>query len=228
MRKSSVVLLSAGLDSTVNFYAAMQETAVKLALTFDYGQRAAAKEIAAAKELAALNQVRHTVVELPWYKELGVSALTNESKQIPTGRKVGIDSEILSVNSAKAVWAPNRNGLFLNIAASYAESLKADLIVPGFNREEAATFPDNSLDFIRSVRKSLVFSTATAVDIQCYTIAMTKLDIVELGCKLRVPFEKTWPCYFAKQLWCGECESCQRAKRAYKLAKVDIHGMFEK
>ena len=102
MRKSSVVLLSAGLDSTVNFYAALQETGVKLALTFDYGQRAAAKEVAAARAIAALNQVRHTVVELPWYKDLGVSALTNESKQIPTGKRVGIDSEVLSASSAKA------------------------------------------------------------------------------------------------------------------------------
>lgn len=228
MRKSSVVLLSAGLDSSVNFYAALQETGVKLALTFNYGQRSAEKEIAAAAELASINQVRHTVVDLPWYKDLGSSALTNSSKVIPVGKRVGIDNEVLSASSAKAVWAPNRNGLFLNIAASFAESLKADLIIPGFNREEAATFPDNSLDFIRIVRKALVFSTASAVDIQCYTIAMSKLEIVELGKKLQVPFEKTWPCYFAKEIWCGECESCQRAKRAYKLAKVDIKSMFEK
>lgn len=228
MRKSSVVLLSAGLDSTVNFYAALQETNVKLALTFNYGQKAAEKEIFCAGEIAKENNVKHVTVDLPWYKDLGSSALTHSAKTIPIGKKVAIENQAISETTAKAVWAPNRNGLFLNIAATYAESLKAELIIPGFNREEAATFPDNSLDFIRSVRKSLVYSTATSVDIQCYTIAMTKVEIVELGKKLQVPFAKTWPCYFANELWCGECESCLRAKRAYKIAKVDIKGHFEK
>ena len=44
----AVVLLSGGLDSAVNLKQALDETGVALALTFDYGQRAAAREAAAA------------------------------------------------------------------------------------------------------------------------------------------------------------------------------------
>lgn len=227
-KKASVVLLSAGLDSTVNFYAALNETDVALALTFNYGQKAAAKEIACAKRLADEKKVKHQVVDLPWLKELGHSSLTDDKVAVPVGRAVSIDNEKASVATAKAVWVPNRNGVFLNIAASFAESVSAHAIVPGFNREEAATFPDNSLDYIRSVRKSFGYSTANKVDIQCYTIAMSKTEIVDLGVKLAVPFEKIWPCYLAKDRWCGECESCKRSKRAFLAARLDLKPLFEK
>jgi len=228
VKKTSVVLLSAGLDSTVNFYNALIETDVKLALTFSYGQKAALKEIERAKYIAEVNKVTHTVVDLPWLKNLGKSALTQDQYTMPVGKNISIDNLAVSTTSAKAVWVPNRNGVFLNVAASFAESIKADVIVPGFNREEAITFPDNSLDFIRSVRKSFIYSTATKVDIQCYTIAMSKIEIVELGKKLNVPFEKIWPCYQSKNIWCGECESCKRTKRAFVATRVELKHMFEK
>lgn len=227
-KKASVVLLSAGLDSTVNFFAALNDTDVALALTFNYGQKAAAKEIACAKRIADEKKVKHLVIDLPWLKELGHSSLTDDKVAVPVGRAVVIDNEKVSAATAKAVWVPNRNGVFLNIAASFAESISAETIVPGFNREEAAAFPDNSLDYIRAMRKSFSFSTANKVDIQCYTIAMSKIEIVDLGKKLLVPFEKIWPCYQAKDKWCGECESCKRSKRAFMAARLDLKPLFEK
>ena len=195
MKNGAVVLLSGGLDSTVNLYAAVKESNVRMAITFDYGQKAAAKEIAVSENLAALCGVPHTVIDLPWFKSLGASALNQSGSSIPKISSTSLDNTDITSRSAKAVWVPNRNGLFLNIAACYAESLMAEYIVPGFNREEAVTFPDNSLDFIRAMRKSFSYSTANHVDVQCYTITMSKIEIVELGKKLGVPFEKIWPCY---------------------------------
>ncbi len=228
LKKESVVLLSAGLDSTVNLYAALQETEVKLAITFNYGQKAAAKEIERSRYLADINKIKHLVIDLPWLKDLGQSSLTHENKTIPVGKNVALDIQHISEETAKAVWVPNRNGIFLNIAASFAESFRYEIIVPGFNREEAVTFPDNSLDFIRSVRKAFIYSTATHVDIQCYTITMSKSEIVDLGKKLNVPFEMIWPCYKSNDLWCGECESCQRTKRAFNVSRLDMRKFFEK
>ncbi len=227
-KKDSVILLSAGLDSTVNFYAALQETNVVMAITFNYGQKSAVKEIERARLIAADHKVKHLVVDLPWLKDLGNSSLTHDKVSVPTGKYVSLDNKQLSQASARAVWVPNRNGVFLNVAAAYAESITAEIIVPGFNREEAITFPDNSFDFLRAVRKAFVYSTSIGVDIQCYTIAMGKTEIVELGKKLKVPFEKIWPCYQAKERWCGECESCKRSKRAFMAARLDLNNLFEK
>ncbi len=228
MKSKSVVLLSSGLDSSVNLYAAIRDSNVQLALTFNYGQRAARKEIECSKRLTEINNIPHQVIDIPWLKNLGNSSLTQKDGQIPTGKNVSLDNKKISEKSAKTVWVPNRNGIFLNIAAGFAESLGAGTIIPGFNVEEAATFPDNSFDFIRATRKSLSYSTANQVDVQCYTINMTKAGIVELGKDLLVPFQYTWPCYLDNAKWCGECESCQRAKRAFKNGHVDVLGNFEK
>ncbi len=225
----SVVLLSSGLDSTVNFHVALQKTHVKLALTFNYGQTAAAKEIERSAELCALHRVKHVVLDLPWLKELGHSALTKpKTVALPLGGSVSIDDMQVSEKTAKSVWIPNRNGIFLNIAAAYAESLKAHMIIPGFNAEEAVTFPDNSYDFIRETRRAFTFSTANHVDVQCFTINKTKNEIVKLGQSLEVPFHRMWVCYQDHENWCGQCESCKRAIRAFRANHVDILGYFEK
>jgi 7-cyano-7-deazaguanine synthase len=228
MKQKSVILLSSGLDSTVNFYVAKKETDVELAITFNYGQKAAPKEIERSQEIAELNKVKHVVIDLPWLKDLGKSSLTQASQEIPVGASVSIDNRPISEKSAKSVWVPNRNGVFLNIAAAYAESLNADVIVPGFNVEEAQTFPDNSFEFLRATRKVLSFSTANQVDVVCYTINMNKNEIVKLGLSYQVPFQKLWVCYQNKEKWCGQCESCQRALRAFKANRTDILSSFEK
>ena len=66
MKTKALVLLSSGLDSTVNLYAAHQNHDVVLALTFDYGQRAAQKEKEQSKKICDELGVPHKVLELPF------------------------------------------------------------------------------------------------------------------------------------------------------------------
>jgi 7-cyano-7-deazaguanine synthase len=211
----SVVLLSSGLDSTVNLYEAHQVGNVKLALTFDYGQRAAMKEVEQSQKLAAELKIPHKVVDLKFFKDFGQSSLIDTSKELPLNNSVSLDDMKISAESAKSVWVPNRNGIFLNIAAGFAESLNADFIVPGFNLEEAATFPDNTQGFLDQLTKSFSFSTSNQVKAQCFTTGLNKVQIVKRGLELNVNFKNIWPCYQALKSWCGVCESCQRAKRAF-------------
>jgi len=218
----SIVLLSGGLDSTVNLYHALKKTDVVLALTFDYGQRAAHKEILTAKRLCEKNSVRHTVLRLPWIKNLGQSGLTNSKLAIPKGKSVQIANKKQSESTAKSVWVPNRNGIFLNVAAGFAESLGANYVVPGFNLEEASTFPDNSQGFLKALDQSFYFSTANHVRAICYTTHLNKTQIVKMGLKLKVPLHQIWPCYFAGKKWCGQCESCLRSERALAKNGLDF------
>lgn len=212
MKKRSVVLLSGGLDSSVNLLAAHKNTEIVLALTFDYGQRAAKKEIASARLQAEKIGVPHQVVELGWLREITKTSLVNHDMDIPV--HVAIDSYVETQETAKRVWVPNRNGVFLNIAAAFAESLAADIIIPGFNREEAQTFSDNSESFLNAMTNSLNYSTANQVAVHCYTTTMDKPEIAELGKDLGLDFSLVWPCYFGDDVPCGKCESCLRFKRA--------------
>jgi 7-cyano-7-deazaguanine synthase len=196
---------------------------VRLALTFDYGQRAAAREVERAGLLAAHFGVAHEVVRLPWFAKFTHTALLGRG-EVPVGREVGIDDRARSEKTAERVWVPNRNGVFLNIAAGFAEGLGAGLVIPGFNREEAQTFPDNSEEYLRALDEAFKFSTGERVKTHCFSTGMDKTQIVADADNAGVPLFLLWPCYFSGEEWCGECESCQRFKRA-----LEANGMsFEK
>lgn len=226
--KKVVLLLSAGLDSTVNAFDAIKHHhEIVLALTFNYGQRAAKKEIESAAKIAAYLKIPHKVIDLSWFKDFNKSSLLVDSEVVPTGAQVEIDNLERSTETAKSVWVPNRNGIFLNIGAAFAEALGADAVIPGFNAEEAVTFPDNSKEFLEASTKALALSTASKVTAGCYTVHLKKTDIVRLGQGLKVPWELIWPCYFAGDQWCGQCESCLRAKRAFNSAQIDVKHLFK-
>lgn len=183
------------------------------ALTFNYGQKAAVREVAAAAKLTQYFQVPLKVVELPWFSEFTKTSLIG-TMSIPVGAEVEIDSHERSLQTAEKVWVPNRNGIFLNIAAGFAEGMGAAQVIPGFNKEEAETFPDNSAAYLRSVEASWVFSTQGKVRTHCYSSDLTKTEIVAQARELGLPFHMLWPCYLDQKTWCGECESCHRFKRA--------------
>ncbi|MBD3292783.1 MAG: 7-cyano-7-deazaguanine synthase, partial [Armatimonadia bacterium] len=133
---ASVVLLSGGLDSLVAAWAAREKHPPRLALTFDYGQRSAAREAEASLTLAAEMGIDHRLVKLPWMRRLMPEAMAEG------------DGDLAEADDM-AVWVPARNAVFISIAAAHAEALDCDTIVCGFNAEEAATFPDNSPEFVR-------------------------------------------------------------------------------
>lgn len=218
---SVVVLLSGGLDSAVNLFCAHQHSKVLLALTFNYGQRASEKEVSASRKLCQFLGVSHQVVTLPFFTEFSNSALTNAQAKIPMGAEVDVDSLRVSQKTASAVWVPNRNGIFLNIAAGFAEGLGASHVVPGFNIEEAQTFPDNSEAFLQTLNDSFSFSTSSKVKTHCWTTNLNKSQIVALGKTLATPFADIWPCYESMEKWCGRCESCLRSLRALRSNQIN-------
>lgn len=218
---SSVVLLSGGLDSAVCLAQAVREGGVKLCITFNYGQHAARREIEAASALAHHYGLSHVVVDLPFLGEVSDSALTGRTVSVPQLAENDLEDVDLLRDTASAVWVPNRNGVFVNIAAAFAEAMNCDTVVAGFNREEAATFPDNSVEFVEAVNTALKYSTRSKVRLVSYTLRLDKREIVRLGKRLKVPFELIWSCYLGGEEMCGKCESCRRFLRAVSEAGAD-------
>lgn len=202
-----------------------------LALTFDYGQRAAKREIAAARKFCRSYKIPHKVLNLPWLSLISRSALTDRSNPLPLYRPADLGKDRRTeIKSAAAVWVPNRNAVFANIAAAYAETMKCNVIVAGFNAEEARTFPDNSPYFVASLNRMLSYSTLIRPKIFSPTQKMTKKDIAALSTKLKLRPQFFWSCYRGGASMCGRCESCSRAIRAFKAAGAwkDHEALFSK
>jgi 7-cyano-7-deazaguanine synthase len=209
------VLLSAGLDSAVNLQRASQKTTIALALTFDYGQLAAVREVAGARAMCRRLHVRHRMIRLPWLRGISGAAVTRDERAIPRPRPGDLDTAVAE-QTAHAVWVPNRNGIFVNIAAAFAEALDCDLIVAGFNAEEGATFPDNSPQFVRAANRALRLSTLRRPRLISYTQELSKAGIVRLGREIGAPLHLVWSCYRGGAEHCWRCESCLRLRRALR------------
>jgi 7-cyano-7-deazaguanine synthase len=221
MRKSSIILLSGGLDSAANLAFCHDRDLPMLAMTIRYGQRAADREVQAARALCEYYGVEHQTVDLSWLGALGGSSLTEASKAVPELRTSELDDLSVIQDTAKSVWVPNRNGVLINVAAAWAERKGASRVVVGFNREEATTFPDNSVEFLSRSTRGLELSTANHVEVYCYTAEWDKREIVGELEKLSkpFPFDKVWSCYHGFETACGHCESCQRLARALSVRK---------
>ncbi|MGA9141903.1 MAG: 7-cyano-7-deazaguanine synthase QueC [Methanocella sp.] len=218
---TSIALLSSGLDSVVAFKKELDAHGIGLAITFDYGQRAAAKEIEMARLICKRYGVRHLVMELSWLEEITGTSLVNRGEKVPEPSEKELDETTGKAReTAHLVWVPNRNGLFINIAASYGDAFGYDHIVVGFNAEEGATFTDNSMPFVEAINKSLYYSCEKKVQVVAPVGNLDKEEIIKEGAKINAPLDLSWSCYFTGEKPCGKCESCLRRARAFKRAGI--------
>lgn len=220
-RKKAISVLSGGLDSTVATTFFAEEYDIH-AITFDYGQKSLDSEINASKQLCEKLGMKHTIIDLKWLANLGTSALTSEI-EIPQVNFEDIDNIETSNDTANKVWVPGRNIVFSAIATSFAEGEEAEIIIVGWDKEEAATFPDNSKEFLDSFNDMISIGTKTSnkIRIEAPLIDMNKKEIVELGKKINAPFDISYSCYDGKNNHCGICESCIRRKKAFIDAKIE-------
>lgn len=191
MNASAVALLSGGLDSFVSLDLATKEMDVKLALTFDYGQIAFEDEKKASIEIAKHYKIEHKIIELPFLKE---------------------------ITDTKEIWVPNRNGLFLNIAGSFADKFGYDYIIFGANKEEGLEFSDNSIEFLDLADEFFKFSTHKKPRIFAPLRSLNKTEIVNLGIENKIKFGLMKSCYDSEKNTgkrnCGKCNSCMLLKNA--------------
>jgi len=209
----ALALLSGGLDSTVAcaLYQADEGVLAK-GLFVDYGQRAAIPEERAARAVAESFGMEFERAELPILARITRTALVDTKNPVPEPDLVTLDETASS--TADAVWVPNRNGLLLNLAAALAEAEGLEHLIVGFNAEEAATFPDNSAEFVHAVNLALQASTRGMVSVIAPTLHMQKREMLAAGRALGAPLEVTWSCYQGGEIPCGRCESCLRRQRA--------------
>ena len=198
----AVALLSGGLDSVVSMLIGQKEVEIVLALTVDYGQKAAQQEIDASQRIARNMVIPHQVISLPFVHDL--------------------NSDLLSPNQSPITdpWVPNRNGLLVNLAACLAENMGAQMIICGFNREEALRFPDNSAIFMKALNQALYYSTRNHVYAKSFVQNMTKEDIAYQALSFGLDLNSLWSCYQDGDKPCGECPSCVTNQNAFRKVGV--------
>ncbi len=211
--KKAIVLLSGGLDSATTLYHALDRGYDARALIFDYGQRHR-REIRAAKAVARAAGVPFVVVkiEMPWKG----SALLDRKIRVPQRLQVRKDA-------IPVTYVPARNIIFVSFAASFAEAVGAQAIFIGANAIDYSGYPDCRPEFFAAFQRTLDRGLKAGVEkkapkVLTPLVRMTKAQIIRLGMRLKVPYEKTWSCYNGGLSPCGVCDSCRLRAKGFKEA----------
>jgi 7-cyano-7-deazaguanine synthase len=212
--KKAVCVLSGGMDSTLASYIAKKEGYEIIAVHFNYGQRTEHKELEAFRNICIeLNIKDKYEINIPFFTQIGASALTDTSIEIPTG---GIEDGI------PVTYVPFRNGIFLSIATAIAEKHEAQALFIGVVQEDSSGYPDCTDTFINKMESAMNQGTRDETKLEIITplVHMTKEEIVKKSLVLGVPLKYTWSCYANEEKACGVCDSCRLRLNGFKLAGV--------
>ncbi len=197
--KKGIILLSGGLDSLACLDIALKKDInIELALTFNYGQKAFKDENEASLNITKYYNIEHKVIDIPFLKEINKNALTDDNNN--------------DFNNLKNVWITNRNGLFLNIAACFADKFNYNYIILGANKEEGREFPDNTKDFIKAADTFFEYSTSFKPKVFAPCLEMDKIEIINYAIENNLPLNYLKSCYDKSsnnKKHCGKCMSCK-------------------
>ncbi len=214
INKKAVCVMSGGMDSTLSAHMMKRDGYEIVGVHFNYDQRTQTKELECFHKICNdLNVTKKYVLDLDFFKQLGASALTDKSIEVPTG---GVEEGI------PVTYVPFRNGIFLSMAAAIAEKEGAEVISIGVVEEDSSGYPDCRENYIKSMQESINLGTKdeTKIEIKMPLVHLQKSQIVEKSLELDVPLHHTWSCYKNEEFACGVCDSCRLRLNGFKLAGV--------
>ncbi|OHD97926.1 MAG: 7-cyano-7-deazaguanine synthase QueC [Sulfurimonas sp. RIFCSPHIGHO2_12_FULL_36_9] len=212
--KKAICIMSGGMDSTLSAYMMKKMGYEIVAVHFNYAQRTQIKELSCFHAVCDnLGVINRYVLDLDFFAQIGASALTDKSIEVPTG---GLEEGV------PVTYVPFRNGIFLSIAAAIAEKEGADAISIGVVEEDSSGYPDCREAYIKNMQKSINLGTKDETKIEIYMplVHLNKSQIVKHALELNVPLQHTWSCYKDENKACGVCDSCRLRLNGFKLAGV--------
>ena len=204
-QRTSIALLSGGLDSATAAALALEAGDRVIGLSFDYGQRHRRELEAAATVAEHLGLAEHHRINVnlaAW----GGSALTDAAIGIPTE---GVQNGVIP-----ATYVPGRNTVFIAIGLSLAEARGASRLVLGVNAVDYSGYPDCRPDYLEAFQSLADLASKAGreghgTQLWAPLVEWSKTRIVEEALRLNVPIQTTWSCYSGGDEACGVCDSCR-------------------
>jgi len=200
----AVLIYSGGLDSTTLLYEYKADIA--LAVTFDYGSKHNAREIACAVENCKRLGIKHLVIPLGFIGQYFKSDLLLSGGDIPEGSYAD--------ENMKSTVVPFRNGIMLAVAAGLAESNGLDTVLLANHSGDHAIYPDCRPAFVEAMDQAVQAGTYEGVRVVSPYCLLTKRDIALRGHALGLDYSLTYSCYKGGEQHCGKCGTCVERKEA--------------
>ncbi len=211
----SVAIVSGGMDSVTMLHQLVKiEKLHPAVITFVYGQKHD-KEVAYAKVQAEqLGCKTHLVLDIALLQPLFAnSALVSEQITVPDVDEVMGDPQ-------PPTYVPNRNMIFLALAAAYAETNGVADVYYGAQSHDMYGYWDTTPDFLARLNQVYGLNRETAVKIKAPLVNHSKTDILRLGLQLGIDYAQTWSCYEGQSVACGRCPTCAERLKAFETVGI--------
>ena len=205
----SVVIVSGGLDSVTLLHEVVRNQGKTNVLSFLYGQKHS-KEIACASWHAGQLGCTHKIIDVRQELALALSssALVAEGVEIPHIDDVMGDPQPVT-------YVPNRNMIFLSIAAAYAESIGSNFVYYGAQKHDQYGYWDTTPQFLNALNNVFKLNRKTPICILAPFVTFSKAQTLKVGLELGVDYGKTWSCYAGRNKACGTCPTCSERLTAF-------------
>jgi 7-cyano-7-deazaguanine synthase len=206
----AVIIVSGGMDSvTLLHYLIKSKQITPAVLTFVYNQKHDKEVVCAKDNVSILNCNNHFVLDISFLKSIfDNSSLISSHIDIPTINEVIGDPQ-------PSTYVPNRNMIFLSLAAAYAENIGVKHIYYGAQKHDAYGYWDTTPHFLTQLNNVYVQNRKTPIQIKAPFINYSKTEILKLGISLGVDYAKTWSCYKGENDACGICPTCSERLNAF-------------
>lgn len=209
----TIVVCSGGLDSVVLAHKTAAEEELLALLSFDYGQRHK-KELQCAEECARRLGVPHLLLDISSLGRLLSGSALTDQVEVPEGH--------YAEENMKSTVVPNRNVVMLAMAFAVGAARGAEAIAAAVHGGDHFIYPDCRPEFVEAFQhmEDLALAGVAGLALRTPFVHASKADIVTVGDRLGVPFERTWSCYRGGEVHCGRCGTCVERLEAFALAEV--------
>lgn len=207
----SIAIVSGGMDSVTMLHQMVKVEKLNPAIiTFVYGQKHD-KEIEYAKiQAELLGCTKHLILDIAPLKPLfASSALVSDEIDVP-------DVTAVIGNPQPPTYVPNRNMIFLALAAAYAETNGVTELYYGAQSHDMYGYWDTTPEFLARLNQVYSLNRETAVQIKAPLVNHSKTDILRLGIELGIDYAQTWSCYEGQEAACGRCPTCAERLKAFE------------
>jgi 7-cyano-7-deazaguanine synthase len=214
-KKTAVVLLSGGMDSSLCIAEAIEAGFTPATMHLNYGQKTETRELKSFHDISDYYGIEKRLVsDVSYLTQIGGSSLTDDAVDI---EKADLDSKEIPSS-----YVPFRNGNILAIAAAWAEIIGAEALYIGAVEADSCGYPDCRRSFFDAFEEAVNLGTKPETNLKIITpiINLSKAEIVKRGTGLKLPFELTWSCYSDSEKACGVCDSCALRLRGFSEAGV--------
>ena len=189
----AALLLSGGMDSVAIAWWKRPD----LAITIDYGQRAAEGEIVAATQVAKELGIAHEVVRV-------------DCSPLGSGDMAGIAADQAAPTSE---WWPYRNQLLITLVAMRAIARSVNTLFIGTVRSDGENHADGTPQFVQKMNDLMAYQEGN-VHVAAPAIEYSTAELVRLA---KVPpglLAWSHSCHKAN-IACGNCRGCNKYRETY-------------